>query len=244
MKIHCIYKCCTAVDSVHGTVRPFSLDKKGVIRTCLPTVKKALEPLDCYYSIVGDAVSSDIIDLIVETLRPREVYNCETHQGYINNMLRASDFAMESKDNELVFFLEEDYCLDYENFAPRLLDFLELMKNLKLVLPYFIHPSEYPDQYTRSFARSYIIRGNLGYWREVSSTTETYICQAAFYKKKANFFRECHKNDQIDPRGSDGCTSSIFKKEALCWSPLPGLASHFAEGFFSPYVDWKRLLQV
>jgi len=242
MKLHILYKVCDCVNSFNHCRRPLGLDKKALIRACLPTVKKAMEPLDHYFSVIGDFVSAEIMDLVVSTLNPKNVYNAETHLGYINTMLKASEFATETADDDIVFMLEEDYAVDYENFAPRLMDFLTHIQGMNLVLPWFIHPSDYQCQYNRLMARSYLLRTPLGYWREVSSTTETWMCQAKTYKQRIDFFRECNRNGDTDPRGSDGCISSIFKKEALCWSPLPGLTTHMAEGFICPFVDWRRLL--
>jgi hypothetical protein len=50
-------------------------------------------------------------------------------------------------------------------------------------------------------------------------------------------FRHCHKQD-----GNDGALSEIFQNNALCFSPLPGIATHMHKGTFSNYVNWEEII--
>ena len=39
----------------------------------------------------------------------------------------------------------------------------------------------------------------------------------------------------------DGEFSKIFGEKALCFSPIPGLASHMHQGTMEPYVLWDMI---
>ena len=50
----------------------------------------------------------------------------------------------------------------------------------------------------------------------------------------ADFIKSC-KTD-------DGRLSTIFKKLAFCFSPLPGIATHMHEGVMSNYINWEEII--
>lgn len=153
------------------------------------------------------------------------------------SLLKAYEVAdgIESTDEETwVYFCEDDYLHDKSSFIPRLLDFIALAKAKAFALPVFYHPTDYPDQYTRLLSRNYLFQALTGYFREVSSTTGTYLCSLSTYRQFASWIKEC----TVD----DGKFSTIFKKKALCFSPLPGSATHMHEGVMSTYVDWGKAI--
>jgi hypothetical protein len=138
-------------------------------------------------------------------------------------------------DNDWVYFVEDDYLHDNQFFASRISNFAEFAEKRQLLPDIFIHPTDYPDQYTRLLARNYIFQTPTGYWREVSSTTMTFMCKVRSYKKYSSHFKNCGVDD--------GKLSNIFKKSALCFSPLPGVATHMHEGVMSGYIRWEDFLK-
>jgi hypothetical protein len=157
------------------------------------------------------------------------------NEGSILRSFEVADTIQD--DNSWVFFLEDDYLLDAGNFMNRFVDFLMFADSFKFALPIFVHPSDYPDQYTRLLSRNYIFQTRFGYWREVSSTTFTFLAQVKGYKHFAEHFKSCAVG------ANDGKLSSIFKKDALCFSPLPGLAAHMHEGVMSNYINWEGMVK-
>ncbi len=271
MNIHVIYRLCDKVDAVNGLPRPFGLTKAQVIKACFKSLMKSFENYPWAMTIVADDVSEPTREKL-ESLMPQGFKWIDITQEvttenslpvippvltvsgegllntayirYVNSnpplrnagsLLRAYQVADKIEDPEtLIYFLEDDYLHNWTNFLPRLDDFLQFEKAYNFALPFFIHPSDYPDQYTRLLSRCYLFQTKYGYWREVCSTTGTFMCKAKTYKKFAKFLKECSTDD--------GKLSTIFKKEALCFSPMPGFATHMHEGVMGNYVDWKAIL--
>lgn len=237
MKLHVIYRLCDRVPSLHGLPRPWYLDKKSLIRICAPTLAKSLQNMNHTTTIVGDTVSQDTWDFALRTFKPENTFNFDSPAGDGKSLLKASEFAMTTDDEDWIYFVEDDYLHDFSYFGSRVVDFINMIAHLNLALPCFMHPTDYPDQY-KNPKRSYVFQGNTGYWREVSSMTHTFMVQAKNYKKFVNFFRECHLED-----GNDGKMSTIFRKEALCFCPLPGVASHMHLGTISNYINWQGVIE-
>lgn len=242
MRIHVIYKVCEKVDSVHGLPRPFGLNKRQVIDSCLRSLSKSLNGLDAYTSVVADNISQELESNITRELKPVNFFHNQDAPDYRKTMVKAAEFAEQTDDENYIYFVEDDYLHDATFFAARVNDFFELVKTMNFALPCFMHPSDYPDQYSRLLSRNYIFQGRTGYWREVSSSTETYFAPAKFYKSKAQYLKQSYINDGVNGIGSDYQLSLLFKKEALCFSPLPGIATHMHEYVMSNYVDWSKMI--
>jgi hypothetical protein len=271
MNIHIIYRVCDKVDAVNGLKRPFGLKKADVIKACYRSLVKSFGEAPWAMTVLADDVSEDTRDFISNnapanftlldiTAKVKEdkgvlpgvpapfgvsgkgIFNT----GYIRlveakpalknagSLLRSFEVADGIQDPETwIYFLEDDYLHDWNNFAVRLASFTDFIKGYKFAQPIFIHPTDYPDQYTRLLSRCYMFQTPFGYWREVSSTTCTFLCQAKTYRKFADHLKACNVDD--------GKLSTIFKKDAMCFSPLPSAAAHMHEGVMPAYVDWERL---
>ena len=237
MKLHVIYRLCDRVHSEHGVPRPFNFKNKiDLIKVCQKSLAASVNQLEHYTSVVGDNVSEDLWNFTLQTLKPANTFNFDTPKGNAQSLLKASEFAVATDVNDLVYMVEDDYLHDPQFFAQRLVDFVQSTNNIKFALPVFLHPTDYPDQY-KTLKRSYIFGGQTGYFREVSSTTLTLFTQSKNYRKFASFFNQCYSDN-----ANDGLLSTIFKKDALCFSPLPGIATHMHEGVMSGYVDWNKIL--
>jgi hypothetical protein len=232
MKLNIIYRACDKVESVNGLKRPFGLDKKGVLKSCFSSLVKSLDGMDYSLTVVGDSLSKDSKEVI---LTSKAAFLDESNLGNAGSLSKQFEIADKIENlDEWIYFCEDDYLHDSNTFSRRLIDFVNFASESKFVPDVFIHPTDYPDQYTRSLGRNYIFQTNSGYWREVSSTTATFMCQVKSYKKYASFFKMCGPDD--------GRVSSIFKKTALCFSPLPGIATHMHEGVMSNYINWENFL--
>ncbi len=240
MKYKIIYRVCDVVNSLHRGLdgsdnpRPDGMSKKDVIKTCAKSIKDSIQNLDHDVFIIGDRVSNETWNFVNDLFKPKFSKNFEEKLGDGNSLIECSKIAMQQNEDDLLYFVEDDYLHDSENFAKKIESFLKSSTGISA--PWFIHPTDYPDQY-RNPKRSFIIQTETGYWREVSSTTHTFLCLKRNYNLFVDFFRKCHEQD-----GNDGALSSIFGEHALCFSPLPGIATHLHKGTYSNYVDWKSLL--
>jgi hypothetical protein len=232
-----IYRACDLVESVNGSkVRPLNLNKKEIIKISSASLSDCISDIEHEVYIIGDRISEETELFLKNTFNPIHFFNSIEELGSGGSLLKSSEIASSFKDDDLIFFAEDDYLYDKNSFSKKLLDFVNFA-NKNFEFDWFIHPTDYPDQYTRSINRSYIFQTETGYWREVSSTTGTFLCLGKSYNKFKQYFDECFiSNDK------DGNLSKIFPKQALCFSPLPGIGTHLHVGTYSNYIDWNSLI--
>lgn len=234
--IKVIFRACNLVSATNGgrMSRPFLLDKDSIIKISATSIKNCLKDVNHDFVVIGDRLDKNILDFLEKTLKPSEIINSEIAIGAGGSLLKSSEVANNLEDEQIVFFFEDDYLYLDNVFFNRLQDFISFASK-NIAAPWFVHPTDYPDQYTRSLDRNLIFSLPTGYWREVSSTTGTFICQAKNYKKFYSYFNECFKSDD-----KDGNLSKIFKKQALCFSPMPSIGTHLHIGTMPNYVDWDK----
>lgn len=232
-----IYRACDIVESVNGlNARPLGLNKKDIIKISSLSLKESILDIEHEVYIVGDRLSKEIEFFLKNTFKCVLFFNSTEELGSGGSLLKSSEIASSFSDDDLIFFAEDDYLYNKETFSKKLIDFVNFAKS-NFQFDWFIHPTDYPDQYTRSVNRSYIFQTKSGYWREVSSTTGTFLCLGKSFNKFKKYFDECFiSNDK------DGNLSKIFPLEALCFSPLPGIGTHMHHGTYSNYVDWANLI--
>lgn len=241
MKI--IFRACDVVNSLHGSVdgsfnpRPFNLPKKEIIKIAARSLKESVQGSNHEFYLVGDRVSDDTWSFLSNLLNPVYSFNSKEKLGDGGSLLHCSRLAMDFADEDLIYFAEDDYLHNPQTFLSKLNAFFKFAEG-NLSNPWFIHPTDYPDQYARLLNRCYIFQTETGYWREVFNTTHTFMVRKKDYAKFVDFFRECHAED-----GNDGKLSTIFGKDAFCFSPLPGIATHMHSGTYSNYVDWATMIK-
>lgn len=245
MKI--IYRACEKVNSVNGLPRVWGCSKRETIELCFKSLVKALEGKEYELYIIGDSLSGDLIEFFKKTDPKSQVENYE-NLGNQQSILKSYEKADQFADNDVIYFCEDDYLHFYPSFYAKSMSFMEMMKNGKTY--FFFHPTDYPDQYSKDkIKKSYVLANNMGHFREVSSATFTFMCYGKTYKKFSELFKDCaifkhivdpetKKITICDTGADDGRLSKIFGTEALCFSPLPGLASHCHEGTMSSFIEW------
>lgn len=245
MKI--IYRACETVHSVNGLPRPWKMSKREIIELSFKSLNKSVENKPHEFHIIGDSLSEDLISFFKRISPEAKIENYDS-LGNSKSLLKCFEKADSFLDEDLIYFCEDDYLHFYPSFYERSLDFALIARSNSS--DFFFHPSDYPDQYKlEKLKRSYVFLLKSGHYREVSSTTFTFMCLGKTYKKYSELLKSCASWKRlIDPEtkeavmsdcgADDGRFSEIFGKEALCFSPLPGAASHLHLGTSSAFVDW------
>jgi hypothetical protein len=238
--INIIYRACDIVNSLHRGLdgnenpRPEGVSKSKLIKICARSLKNSLNNFDHKIYLIGDRVSDELWSFLLNELNPVFSENSTEKLGGLGSLIKCKEIVDMLNDDDFVYMLEDDYLHDEKSFY-RIFDFIEFSKQIDT--PWFIHPSDYPDQY-RKPKRSYIFQTKTGYWREVSSTTFTMMFFAKTFKQFSKNFKEACVGV-----GDDGIFSKIFGEEALCFSPLPGIATHMHTGTYSNYVNWDLIFK-
>lgn len=216
--IHIIRRICEGVLAFNGVPRPWGItDKKEVIRACDSSVLKVLVAYD------QPELQSYGVDL-----------SCVIDPGNLGNAgsLRQSFTLAKSicnscPDDDIIFFLEDDYLFRPGNHLLALESFLHRYPTA------VIHPSDYPDDYARSEIFNLFVHDN-HHWRSTPTTTFTFACRTATILPHLNTAMSCGVDD--------GALSNYLKAQGIpMFSPVLGFCAHLHEGVMSPGVDWESI---
>jgi hypothetical protein len=227
-----ILRTCDKVASVHALPRPFGLSKRELIQTCFKSFTHSMghhHPFELH--IVADEISEDLANFFIACKgAAKDIKFYHGKYGNDASLMKMFEIAETFDDEDIVYFLEDDY-LHHYSFGDRMTDVFEKIKQ-----DFFVHPSDYPDQYIRRdlIIPAMIFLTDHCHWRQVSSTTFTFLCRSNMVKKYISHMKSSTVN------ADDGFLSKIFR-ETPCFSPLPGLATHMHMGTMSPLCDWEAI---
>lgn len=256
MKLKIIFRACDKVFCAHEVGRPFASDKQKIIEACFKSLINSLQGFDYEVIVIGDELS-ERSHAFFNRYKQVEVKNLKLG-GSANSIIAALDEGLKFNDEDWVYFCEDDYLhqphfMKYtEEFIHNKDRYLQLEsragnKTKWLTgdlneLPLFIHPSDYPDNYLpRNGYMSLLFLSKYCHWRQIQSTTHTFMTQGKNLKRYEKYIRESgvRCDDAYLSRRIYG--KNWLKGKALCVSPMPGLAAHLTDNVMSPFVNWEEV---
>jgi hypothetical protein len=259
MKI--ILRTCEDLNPTNGFRTPWCQQKEFKLK-CFESLVSSIASNDVDLFIVGDRLTEKTMASYKSLFPSLLLINYTEKLGNQQSLLKVFELADTfTDDDDIIYFCEDDY-LYANNFYANALEFFKTTASQFENV--FFHPTDYPDQYTDTrMRRNYIFKSELGWYREVDSTTFTFACTIKTYRKFRDLLRDCslrkkvgygrNKQPIFHPTGADdGRLSEIFghknvyghttfHQTALCFSPLPGTASHMHTGTESLHFNWKDL---
>lgn len=238
-------------------------NKKSYIPTFI-TKERCLNNFIRYFTpesiqIIADNVKPETLDWL-------KTYNLEvinTSLGNSGSFKFALDLAIKRNDDDIVYFVENDYIhspnsrqIMDEGFNKLNCGGTEL--NVDYVTLYD-HPDRYNyhhninytdyvyfghhdarnigDGIVSSNQRSLVMYGENSYWKTVSSTCMTFAAKVSTLKKDYEDIVHFLSIKNSDMRMFE---KLIYDKNRTLISPIPGAATH--GDLLSPYVDWKQYI--
>lgn len=249
-----IFRACDTVNSFNKSPRPFDLSKPQIIRMCFLSLIESLKGFDHRIIILGDKLS-------VEMIRFFDSYKVELHLGSYGNdasIREALEIALTIKDDEWIYFCEDDYLHMTSAFSiiDRFLDergelFIQQIKPYNLSswvnLPakdLFIFPPDYPDRYCPKYRRhSLIVQSSDCHWRQITNITFTFLTKASSIRKHHKVLQAASDkaNDSLLSRKLFGHFG--FFASSVCFSPLPGLSTHMHINSMTALRNWEKMSQ-
>jgi hypothetical protein len=135
------------------------------------------------------------------------------------------------KDNDLIYFLENDY-LHVKGWDEKVLDLFQSFEGMNYVSLYdhgdkYWHPN-YDDLVSKIFC------SNTHHWRTMMSTCGSFIVSKKLWKEDCDF----HTSLEGD---HNKWLAIAEEKGRFLLTPVPGLSTHCMEGLLSPTIDWKKI---
>ncbi|MEI8134144.1 MAG: hypothetical protein WCH46_03575 [bacterium] len=250
---HIILRTCDIVHSLHNAPRPFNLDKRSLIKICFKSLYNAVKDYPHRITVLGDRLSDEMKDFFAQY--PVTLLNEEL--GNDKSIRRQVEIALESPEDEWIYFVEDDYLHTPEAFKwmndlienqDKYISKKRLARQLRFIRldiskkPLVIHTPDYPDRYLPKYLRfSLIFISKYCHWRQVTNTTFTFMMQG----KSVMRYKDILLRSSIG--ADDGYLSRKlfaglrFGSKALCVSPIPGVSTHMHEEVMTPFVNWEKI---
>ena len=247
-------------EAIRGVSRPFGLNMRTVIKASFLSLHEAVKPFPHAIHVLGDKLSEDLRTFFERFADRNPAITVRLEDCDSGESIRQSlSLALAVPDGEWVYFCEDDYLHRPIAFAwidelirsgAEVLRFEPSRWFMKLLFrnankaPLIIHPADYPDRYAankRQFSLLFMTR--LNHWRQISSTTHTFLAEAGTIRRYEKIIRQSSLPPADYYLSRHMYSHILFRGRGLCVSPIPGVATHMTEGVMTPLVDWESLLR-
>jgi hypothetical protein len=221
-------------DAGYNKVKPDYVNNE----TCLKNFVNVFGNRDLY--IIADNCSEPTIDMINKYINPTNIEKVSIGHG-AGTFNLSLDKALKWKDEEIVYFVENDY-LHKQNSPTILKEGFDLGASFVAL---YDHPDKYMDP--RSGGNPYCEGGaedtrvhltDSCHWKITNSTTMTFATKVSTLKQTEDILRKhtsgTHPNDFH-------MFLELREKEHLLITPIPGYSTHGETAWLSPLTNWNQI---
>jgi hypothetical protein len=221
-------------DAGYNKVKPNYIDNEQCLKNAVKVFSEA------EWNIIADNVSEETNDMI-------QKYKSRDHIDYVSvghgagTFNLALDLALKYNDDDIVYFIENDYLHKPE--SQKIIE--EGFKLGSSFVSLYDHPDKYLDP--RSGGNPYCEGGaedtrvyltNSCHWKITNSTTMTFAAKVSTLKRVEPILRkwtnETHPNDfQM--------FLELRKHNELLITSIPGYSTHGETAWLSPLTNWKTI---
>ena len=223
-------------DAGYNKVKPDYINNE----TCLKNFCNVFYDYLHDINVIADNCSEDTINIIKKYIDPTNIEKVSVGHG-AGTFNLALDKAIKWDDDEIVYFVENDYL-----HKPNSLNVLK--QGFTLGAP-FVSLYDHPDKYLdpSKGGNPYCVGGaedtrvyltDSCHWKITNSTTMTFAAKVSTLKRRELILRK-HTSD-IHPNDFD-MFLELRQQGELLITPLPGYATHGETAWLSPLTDWNEI---
>jgi hypothetical protein len=223
-------------DAGYNKIKPEYIDNEKCLKNFCNVFS---EHKDSIY-VIADNCSEPTLDMIKKYINPTNIEQVSIGHG-AGTFNLALDKALGWGDDEIVYFIENDYI--HKPDSPKILE--EGFSLGASFVALYDHPDKYLDP--RSGGNPYCEGGaedtrvyltNSTHWKITNSTTMTLAAKVSTLKQVESVIRKhtsgSHPNDFH-------MFIELREKEHLLVTPIPGYATHGETAWLSPLTDWSNI---
>jgi hypothetical protein len=223
-------------DVGYNKVKPNYIDNENCLRNAL----QVFPPYEYDWSIIADNISENTNSMIQKYISRDYVYYVSIGHG-AGTFNLALDEALQSYDNEIVYFLENDY-LHKPNSDKVLKEGFDLGASF---VSLYDHPDKYkgPDQGGNPYCEggaedTRVYLTDSCHWKITNSTTMTFAAKVSTLKHTEDILRKwtngTHPHDFP-------MFLELREQNKLLITPIPGYSTHGETAWLSPLTDWSKI---
>lgn len=211
---------------------------------CLKNALNVFKGDNVFFKVYVDSVVDEtdkLIHLLCDGRKNVEVINIDTKSNGFS-FRKVYEDACLLKDDDLVYFLEDDY-LHKEESLSILVDAAKC--NYSDYITLYDHPDKYDNNKTgvNPFCSDFgettkVFKTNTHHWKITNSTTMTFAAFADVLKRDKNVFWKYTETGY--PYDFDIFMELINQNKYLS-SPIPSLSTHGETNFLASFTDWEKV---
>jgi len=187
--------------------------------------------------IIADNCSKETLQMITKYVHPNKISSVSVGHG-AGTFNLALDMALKWEDDEIIYFLENDY-LHKDGSLEILKEGFELGYD-------YVSLYDHPDKYING-ANPFVEDGGevtrlmltkSCHWKLTNSTTMTFAAKVSTLKQDEAILREftsgTHPNDFH-------MFLALREKQRGLITPVPGYSTHGETAWLSPLTDWNKI---
>ena len=221
-------------DSGYNKIKPDYINNEN----CLANATKEFD--DSIWSVIADNVSLDTNNMIQKYVTRDCILYTEKGNGAATFNL-ALDEALTYDDDEIVYFIENDY-LHKPGSQKIIQEAFELGASF---VSLYDHPDKYigPDKGGNPYCNggaedTRVYKTDSVHWKITNSTTMTFAAKVSTLKANEAILRKhtsgTHPNDfQM--------FLELREANELLITPIPGYSTHGETAWLSPFTNWKKI---
>jgi len=222
-------------DSGYNKVKPKYINN----RNCLWNAVNIFQGVDFEdWTVIADNVSEET-DVIIQSYIPRECIDYVSVGHGAGTFNLALDKALTFNDNEIVYFIENDYL--HLPGSKRIIE-----EGLDEIGADFVSLYDHPDKYIDG-ANPYVQGGGemtrvmlstSSHWKVTNSTTMTFASKVKTLRKTENILREYTQGSY--PRDFDMFVH-LYNSAHYLVTPIPGYSTHGETAWLTPLINWEKI---
>jgi hypothetical protein len=223
-------------DAGYNKVKPDYIDNEKCLQNFCNAFYEHINDIH----IIADNCSEPTIDMINRYINPANIEKVSIGNG-AGTFNLSLDKALKWKDEEIVYFVENDY-LHKQNSPTILKEGFDLGASFVAL---YDHPDKYMDP--RSGGNPYCEGGaedtrvhltDSCHWKITNSTTMTFATKVSTLKQTEDILRKhtsgTHPNDF-------NIFMELRENNHLLITPLPGYSTHGETAWLSPLTNWNQI---
>ena len=220
-------------DSGYNKVKPDFITNE----ICLKNFVEVFLPND--FTIIADNISEDTKKMILKYVPEECIQYVKVGHG-AGTFNLALDLALTYDDNEIVYFIENDYL--HTSDAKKILE--EGFDIGASFVSLYDHPDKYlaPDRGGNPYCdggaedtRVYLT--NNSHWKITNSTTMTFAAKVKTLKENEKILRDF--TNETHPHDFQ-MFLKLRENNKLLITPIPGRSTHGETAWLSPLIKWKN----
>jgi hypothetical protein len=221
-------------DAGYNKVKPDYINNEN----CLKNTVKVFSDVD--WSIIADNISPETNDMIQKYKSRDHIYYASVGHG-AGTFNLALDEALHSPDDEIIYFIENDY-LHKPGSQQILEEGFELGASFVSLYDHpdkYLSPSRGGNPYCDGGAedtRVYLTKST--HWKITNSTTMTFAAKVSTLKRVEPILRKYTQGSYPE---DFKMFLELREYNELLITPLPGYSTHGETAWLTPLIDWSKI---